>query len=137
MVEQVRAALAPEPQEAPRVPVAFGGPTLAFPPSATGALGPAPPPLRPVPAGRAAGAAAATTQHNTPLHSAVFGAAVAGGSAAHQHHRPGSSQTPAAPPQLLPLKTPNTSSSFPSEAAVRLPALTATHGCHGMCWVIV
>lgn len=84
------------------------------------------------PAGRAAAAAAATT-----LHSAVFGAAVAGGSAAHQHHRPGSSQIPAAPPQLLPLKTPNTTTSFPSEAAVCLPALTALHGCHGMCWVIV
>lgn len=43
-LEQVRAALAPEPQEASRVPVAFGGPTLAFPPPATGALDPAPPP---------------------------------------------------------------------------------------------
>lgn len=128
MVEQVRAALAPEAQEAPRVPVAFGGPTLAFPPSATGALGPAPPPLRPVQAGRAAAAAAATTQHSTPLGGVRSSPPAP---PARQLTNPGSA-TAASPAQNS-----NTSSSFPSEAAVRLPALTATHGCHGMCWVIV
>lgn len=67
MVEQVRAALAPEPQEVPRVPVAFGGPTLAFPPSATGALGPAPPP------GPGRQSCCCGGGHNTTLHSTPLG----------------------------------------------------------------